>query len=286
MLPPQILGQGQQHEGQEEQRSGEPVEDAQQDGRPEPHEDRPGQGPQRAHGHEEGRRVQVGALLADRRGLVGVVQGRRPVGTGVLPGPEPIWLERLGQGRHEHDDQDGDEQSPERQHAPEVGGPALRLGQVRVHGQLAARPALYSVSGATPWPEHERPPQQTVVARAEAGLVVHEADVHGDGTQLRVRQRCVRVAALADGHHATALTVRHQLHGRVAEDHAHHLVHRVGLAGAQVIGEVGVDGVDAGAALQLGGQDLGDVGLVPMAEGVRLADLGDAAALPDRRPPP
>ena len=34
-------------------------------------------------------------------------------------------------------------------------------------------------------------------------------------------------------------------------------------------------------ALDLGRQDLGDVGLVPVAEGVGLADLLDRAALPD-----
>ena len=81
-----------------------------------------------------------------------------------MPGPEAVRLERLGQGRHEHDDQDGDEQPPERQHAPEVGGPAS--GSVR-SGSMASSPrapAVYSASGATPWPSMQRPAQQAVVA--------------------------------------------------------------------------------------------------------------------------
>jgi len=49
----QISGRASSTRGKEEERTREPVEDAQQDGSPEPHEDRPGQGSQRAQGHEE-----------------------------------------------------------------------------------------------------------------------------------------------------------------------------------------------------------------------------------------
>ena len=59
-------------------------------------------------------------------------------------------------------------------------------------------------------------------------------------------QRRVGVLAVADGDHAPELPVSQQVDGDVGERDRHHLVERVGVARAQVIGEVAVHGLDAG----------------------------------------
>ncbi len=69
-------------------------------------------------------------------------------------------------------------------------------------------------------------------------------------------QRRVRVLAVADRDHAAEQAVGQQVDRDVGERDGHHLVERVGIAGAQVVGEVAVHRLDAGAALQLVGQRL------------------------------
>ena len=94
----------------------------------------------------------------------------------------------------------------------------------------------------------------------------------------------MRVLAVADRDHPTELAVGQQVDGHVGERDRHHLVERVRVAGAQVVGQVGVDGLDARPAVQLIGESLADIGLVAVPVGVRLADLAELAAAARSRP--
>ena len=91
----------------------------------------------------------------------------------------------------------------------------------------------------------------------------------------------MRVLAASDGDHAPELAVGQQVDRHVGERDRHHLIDGVRIARAQVVGQVRMHGLDAGAALQLLGKGLAHIGLVPMAIGVRLTDLAKLAALPD-----
>ena len=105
-------------------------------------------------------------------------------------------------------------------------------------------------------------------------------DVHAPGPERRVGQGRVGVLAVADGDHAAARAIGDEVHGHVGEGDRDHLVERVGLARAQVVGQLGEHRLDARPRPDLVGQDLGHVGLVAVAERVGLADL-----VRSRRPP-
>ena len=81
------------------------------------------------------------------------------------------------------------------------------------------------------------------------------------------------VAPVADRRHLPGPALDHELHGDVREGDRHHLVERVGVTRAQVVGQLRPDGLDAGPARDLRGQELADARLVPVAVGVGLADL-------------
>jgi hypothetical protein len=88
-----------------------------------------------------------------------------------------------------------------------------------------------------------------------------------------------------DGHHpAGDAAVADQVDGDVGEGDRDHLVERIGLARAQVVGQLGVHRVLAGALLDLLGQREADVDLAPVAVGVGLAELAQRPALPRWRP--
>ena len=92
------------------------------------------------------------------------------------------------------------------------------------------------------------------------------------------------VVAVANGNHAPEDAIGQQVDRDVGEGDRHQLVERVGVAGAEVVGQVGVNGLDPGPALQLVGERLTDVGLVAVAEGIGLADLRRASRRARWRP--
>ena len=109
MLPPHSSGKQSTIERPEQQRPRQPEQDRQQHDRPDHHEGRPRQRPEGRHRLEEGRGVEVGALVAHGTGHVGRVERHRPVGARVLAGAVAVRLEGLRgephgdhEGRREH----------------------------------------------------------------------------------------------------------------------------------------------------------------------------------------
>ena len=96
--------------------------------------------------------------------------------------------------------------------------------------------------------QHQRLAHECVVARTQP-LDFVELVVDRHGGVVLAGQRGVAVAAVADGQHATTRAAGDELDGDVGEGLAHEDVDHVRLAGAQVIGQIGVDGINARAAL-------------------------------------
>jgi hypothetical protein len=79
---------------------------------------------------------------------------------------------------------------------------------------------------------------------------------------------------------SAALAFGHGVHGHVAEGGGDELVGEVGIAGAEIVGEVADDGLFLGAGLDLGCEVVADVGLLLVAVGVGFAVVADLVAFP------
>ena len=81
----------------------------------------------------------------------------------------------------------------------------------------------------------------------------------------------MRVAAVLHADHAAGDAVAQHIDGDIGEGDGHELVDGVGLAAAQVVGQVADHDFVAGAAADFLAQGLADVGFLAMAVGVGFA---------------
>src|SRR5689334_18963413 len=97
--------------------------------------------------------------------------------------------------------------------------------------------------------QENRQPDLVFVTRPVPLGVVHDRDIHLTRSQLRIRNRRRRVAAAANGHHEAVLAAFDASHGHAGERGGHHLVHKVGISAAQIVGQVADDRFLARASL-------------------------------------
>ena len=90
------------------------------------------------------------------------------------------------------------------------------------------------------------------------------------------------VLAVLDRHHLAGDARLDEVHRDVGEGRRDQRVERIGLAAAEVVGELGGERLDPRPLAQLERQGLADIGLVPVAERVGAPDVGHLGALPDR----
>ena len=109
------------------------------------------------------------------------------------------------------------------------------------------------------------------VQRPEAVRAVHGFDVHVPRPERRIGQGRVRVLAVPDGDHPPVQAAGEEVDGHVGKGGRNHLVERVRIAAAQVIGQIGVHRLDAGPLAQLIGQGGPDIDRSSVAVSVRLA---------------
>ena len=90
------------------------------------------------------------------------------------------------------------------------------------------------------------------------------------------------VLAVLDRHHLPRDARFDEIHRDVREGGRDERVERIGLAAAEVVGELGGERLDPRPLAQLERQGLADIGLVPVSERVGAPDVGHLGTLPDR----
>src|ERR1019366_3496914 len=99
--------------------------------------------------------------------------------------------------------------------------------------------------------EEDRQTQLLRVSGAGPVGVVHGGYLHAARPQLGIRNRHYGVAAIVNGAHQPMLAFDDGVHGHARESGCHHAVHKVGAAGAQIVGQVAHDGLIAGGGFDL-----------------------------------
>ena len=107
-------------------------------------------------------------------------------------------------------------------------------------------------------------------------------DVDAARADLRIGQRRVDEVAALDRDHPPSHAVADEIDGHVREGDRDGLIERVRVATAQVVRQLARDRLMAGAVADDIGQDLRDVRLPPVPEGIGHAVLRDRSALPHR----
>ena len=127
--------------------------------------------------------------------------------------------------------------------------------------------------------QQHRVAQLAVVARPEALDVVHHRRRRPCAARAPGRAAaCGRTCRPGSRPSGPVTPLVDEVHRDVGERRRDHRVERVGLAAAQVVGQLGGERLDAGPRSELVGQRLADVGLVAVAERVGLADVGRSCA--------
>src|SRR6266850_3054245 len=127
--------------------------------------------------------------------------------------------------------------------------------------------------------EEERGAEAVGVLRTEALEVVLTRYVDAPRPELGIGQRGVDEVAALDSDHAARDAVADEIDRDVREGDRDGLVEGVGVAAAQVVGQLARAGLLPRARADLVGQRLGDVRLVPVPERVSRAVFRDRAAL-------
>src|SRR5258705_2204057 len=116
--------------------------------------------------------------------------------------------------------------------------------------------------------EKDRRAEAFGVLGAKALDVVLVCDIDAARAELRIGKARVDEVAALDRDHATGHAVADEVDGDVRKGDRDGLIERVGVATAQVVGQLARDGLFARALPDLVGERLRDVRLVPVPEGV------------------